>query len=204
MDGLVANNPLEDVGRARPSDALHHQKAAIEPGIEEMDEVVLDADQVRVAVPMLNQIFAHTHQRSGAARSQIETAEQLLAGRLHRPQERLKAARVRSLIVASPSGAKLLLVGVEVMRKKAKEVETLFHSKAGVEVEDLTGERHPRGFPAARQQIPAEGLEVLRRPCLLGCALTPIRGGAGGRAFDEGAAAVSDAAQHVVEETRAH
>src|SRR3954449_5693066 len=84
----LANNPLEDVGRARPSDALHHQKAAIEPGIEEMDEVVLDADQVRVAVPMLNQIFAHTHQRSGAARSQIETAEQLLAGRLHRSQER--------------------------------------------------------------------------------------------------------------------
>src|SRR3954470_6421494 len=153
---------------------------------------------------MLNQIFAHTHQRSGAARSQIETAEQLLAGRLHRPQERLKAARVRSLIVASPSGAKLLLVGVKVMRKKAKEVETLFHSKAGVEVEDLAGERHPRGFPAARQQIAAEGLEVLRRLCCLGCAPTSIRSGAGSRSLDQGAAAVSDAAQHIVEETCAH
>src|SRR4051812_6544755 len=95
---------------------------------------------------MLDQIFAHAHQRPGAARREIETAEKLLAGRLHRPQERLKAARVRSLIVASPSGAKLLLVGVEVMRKTTKEVETLFHSKAGVEVEDLAGERHPRGF----------------------------------------------------------
>src|SRR4051812_43201873 len=143
---------------------------------------------------MLDQIFAHAHQRPGAARREIETAEQLLAGRLHRPQERLKAARVRSLIVASPSGAKLLLVGVEVMRKKAKEVETLFHSKAGVEVEDLAGERHPRCFPAARQQIPAEGLEVLRRLCCLGCAPTSIRSGAGGRALNEGATAVSDAA----------
>src|SRR5215213_3589522 len=117
MDGLVANNPLEDVGRARPSDALHHQKAAIEPGIEEMDEVVLDADQVRVAVPMLNQIFAHTHQRSGAAWGQIETAEQLLAGRLHRLKERMKAARVGGLIVAGPSGAKLLRVRVEITRQ---------------------------------------------------------------------------------------
>src|SRR3954467_6540021 len=68
--------------RARTSGEYGGMRLVMAPSFQDQEppEVVLDADQVRVAVPMLNQIFAHTHQRSGAARSQIETAEKLLAG----------------------------------------------------------------------------------------------------------------------------
>src|SRR5689334_7185229 len=116
----------------------------------------------------------------------------------------MKAARIGGLIVTGPSGAKLLRVRVESTRQQAKEVEALFDRKAGVELEDPTGERRPRGLPAARQQIAAESLEVPRRQRCLGCVPAPICGGAGGRALDEGAAAISDAAQHIVEKACAH
>src|SRR5215213_7633410 len=63
----------------------------------------------------------------------------------------------------------------------------------------------PKRSTVARHCGPDRGRAALALGSLaLAAAPTPIRGGAGGRALDEGAAAISDAAQHVVEETCAH
>src|SRR5690348_4847326 len=87
VNRLILYDPLQDVGRGRPGDALHHQKAAVEPGIEEVDEIILDAGQVQIVAAMLDQIFAHADKRSGAAWREVETPKQLLAGWLDCPEE---------------------------------------------------------------------------------------------------------------------
>jgi hypothetical protein len=54
--------------------------------VEEVNEVLLDARKFRVVVAVPDEVFPHADERARAARGQIETAEQLLARRLHRMQ----------------------------------------------------------------------------------------------------------------------
>ena len=58
MDRFVTDDPFKNVGRRRPRDALHHQEAAVEPRIEEMDEIVLYARQFGIVAAEVDQIFA--------------------------------------------------------------------------------------------------------------------------------------------------
>ena len=79
---LIADDLFQDRRRRRPVDAAQHQEAAIEPGREQVDEVVVDACEVVAAIERVEQLLAHAHQRGGAARREIEPPEQLLAARL--------------------------------------------------------------------------------------------------------------------------
>ena len=47
-----------------------------------MDEIVVDRGEIVAVVEHVHQLLAHAHQRGGAARRQIEPAEQLLPARL--------------------------------------------------------------------------------------------------------------------------
>ena len=68
MDRFVADDPLQYVGRRRPRNALHHEETAIEPGVKEMDEIVLDASEDWIIVAEIDEILAHRNECAGPAR----------------------------------------------------------------------------------------------------------------------------------------
>ena len=67
-----------------------HQEAAVEPASEQVREVVVDASQLRVlAADASSSSSRIAHQRRGAARREVEAADQLLPPRLGGGVERL-------------------------------------------------------------------------------------------------------------------
>ena len=83
MHRLVADDLLQHDRRRRPVDAAQHQEAAVEPGREQMDEVVVHRAEILVAVgEHVHQLLAHANEGSRAAGREIEPPEQFLPARL--------------------------------------------------------------------------------------------------------------------------
>ena len=198
VDRLVADDPLQDVGRRRPIDRADNQEAAIEPGAEQVREVVVDLAQFRLLAAMLDQILAHRHQRRRSARRQVEPPEQLLPGRLHRLQQALQVDGRGLLAIVVPGAADGYEVGVEGMREQPEELDPRRHRLAGIAIEQLPGQGHSRCLSPARQQGSGERLERLRR-LGSGRLLRPA-----GRTLEQGPAPLGNAAEHVVKEARVH
>ena len=91
-----------------------HQEAAVEPGREQVDEILVDRGEVVAMVHRIEQLLAHAHQRGGAAGRQIEPAQQLLPARLGRAMDlgrggiggRALPGRDRGIRAAARSGPK--------------------------------------------------------------------------------------------------
>ena len=164
VHGLVADDPLQDVGRRRPVDPAQDQEAAVEPGIEEVDEVIVHAGQLGIAIEMLEQIFAHVDQGSRAARRQIEPAEELLPRRLDDAQQGLQVSpakdprrrRSRPSAAAPASGPKS-------RARRRKNSTRAGDRRAGIEVEHLAGERHARRLATPGEEGKAQALQRLGR-----------------------------------------
>jgi hypothetical protein len=142
VHGLVADDPLQDIGRSGPVDPAQNEKAAVEPGIEEMDEIIVDAGKLRIPAAVLEQVLAHVDQGCRAARGEIEAAEQLLPRRLDSTQQRLETGGRGVRIVGGPRRPQPHLVGSEIAREEAEEVQPLGHRQAGVEIQHLAGKSH--------------------------------------------------------------
>ena len=81
---LVADDLLQDVGGRGPVDRPQHQEAAVEPGREQVREVVVDRLQVGARGQMGEKLLAHAHQGRGAAGREVEAPDQFLAARFGR------------------------------------------------------------------------------------------------------------------------
>ena len=79
---LVADDLFQHDRRRRPVDVAQHQEAAVEPGREQMHEILVDRGEIVAVIERVHQLLAHAHQRGGAAGRQIEAAEQFLPARL--------------------------------------------------------------------------------------------------------------------------
>ena len=154
---LVADDLFQNVRRRRPVDAPQHQEAAVEPGREQMDEVVVDGPEVVLAMgEHVEQLLAHAHQRDGAAGREIEPAEQLLparlGGRMH-----LGCGLVGRIV--APGGNRRLQagrVGPEALRQRLEEGDARAGREFRVAGEDIARHRDAGGLAAAGQQVVAE------------------------------------------------
>ena len=79
---LIADDLLQHDRRRRPVDPPQHQEAAIEPGREQMHEIVIDGTQVVAMIERIHQLLAHADQRGSASGREIESAEEFLPARL--------------------------------------------------------------------------------------------------------------------------
>ena len=84
---LVADDLLQQIRRRRPVDGPQHQEAAIEPGREQVEKVVVDGGEIVAMIHRLDQLGAHAHQRRRAPGRQIEAPEELEPPRLGRAME---------------------------------------------------------------------------------------------------------------------
>ena len=97
VDPFVADQLLQQRGRAVPVDRPEGQEARVEPAGQQLLQVVVDRPQCRVVGQELEQIAAHRHQLAGAVRGHVEAAEQLVALRLERLAQALQAGGIRRL-----------------------------------------------------------------------------------------------------------
>ena len=206
VHGLVADDPLEDVGRRRPVDVAQHQEAAVEPRAE--TDGRSRRRRSRAAGPRRRASGdpGASDESRGAAGCEVEAPEQLLARRLDGSQERLEVWRGRRLVVGGPrrcrsrswSGSKSLAS----RRKNSSRAATRRARRRG----RAPGGRAPRPMPrrgrrGASRQRPSRvsGLLLGIRPR----ARPAPRPGAR-RPLDQGSPALGDAAQQILEEARVH
>ena len=79
---LVADDLLQKVGRGRPVDAPEQEEAAVEPGREQVKEVLVDDREIVTMIHCVHQLLAHAHQRCRSARGEVEAPEELEPSRL--------------------------------------------------------------------------------------------------------------------------
>ena len=152
---LVADDFFEQRRRRRPVDPAQHQKAAIEPGSEQMHEIAIDNGERRVLLHELQQVGAHRDQRGGAARRAIEPAEQLMTTRLGGVVD---LARRRFVAVRLELGDRVphpLAIGPEIVGERAEERRMIARIERPIAADDLGGERDPRSLAAPVDQRPA-------------------------------------------------
>ena len=102
---LVADDLLEDVGRRRPADATQHEEAAVEPRAEQVPEVAVEHLEHGCILLVPEQLLAHAHEPSRAARREVEPADDLLAlglgGRVQLVERRRARASRQAAIACS-------------------------------------------------------------------------------------------------------
>ena len=119
VDGLMGDQLLQHRGRRLPVYAPEFEKAAIEPGPEQMTQVGVERLQARLTAQVSEQILAHGHQRRSAALRHVHSAQQFLTGRLGRLGE-LRGAFGRGLREVGLRGRpELVLCRQEVLHEEA-------------------------------------------------------------------------------------
>ena len=167
-----------------------------------MDQIVLDAGKIGILPAMLDEVLAHGHERAGAAGREVQPAEHFLTRRLDRLEKRLQGPRRLRLVVGGPGGAQALLVGTEIASQQSEERDALGDRQAAVKIEQLPSQRNAGGLATPRQQ---QSRQILDPVSGMGRTLAALPGGSPSRrAVDEMAPAFGNAAQHVLEEARAH
>ena len=144
----------------------------------------------------VDELLAHAHQRGGAARREIEAAEELEPPRLGHAMHLRRRGVGRRREPGGDRGVEPRVIGAEPGRQRLEKGDARAGGQLGVEHEDFARERHARGFAAPRQQVLAE-LDEARR-ALLGN-LAAVAG-----AIDQRAAALGNGLQHVAKKGRIH
>ena len=81
MHRFVTDDPFQDARGRRPVDAPQDQKAAVEPGGEEMDEIRIHDAEIVAMIHGVDDLLAHMHERGGAVGREVKPAEQFLPQR---------------------------------------------------------------------------------------------------------------------------
>ena len=170
MHRLVADDLLEDRRRRRPVDPAQHEKAAIEPGAEEVLKIAVDDGEAAVAAQGLEEVGAHRDERRRAARSAVEAAEELLPARLRRIVD---LARRRSAAGRAEARHRILdpaPVGPEIVGQGAKEGALVGLGEVAVAGEDLAGQRNAGSFATPGEERAAHvgertAVAGAARPC---------------------------------------
>ena len=153
MHRLVADDLFQDARRRRPVDAAQHEEAAVEPGREQVDEIVVDDREIVAVNDGVEELLAHAHQRRGAARREIEAPQQLKPARLRRAVDFGGGIVGRGLAPFGDRGFELLVVRPVAARQRLEEGDARAGLELAVARQDFARERHAGGFAAAGQQL---------------------------------------------------
>ena len=149
---LVADDLFQDHRRRRPVDPAQHQEAAVEPRREQMHEIGIDRLEVVAMIERVEQLLAHAHQRGGAARREIEPAQQFLPARLGRGVHFGGGLVGRLGLPGGDRGIEPLAVRTEAVRQRLEEGDARPGGQLGVFGEDFLApapRRTPRRGPTA-------------------------------------------------------
>src|SRR5712691_8362885 len=72
---LICDELFQNVGRRLPTDALELQEAAVEPRLEQVQQVGIDGLEMGMVYEHAEQILAHRDDGRGAVRSHVQQAE---------------------------------------------------------------------------------------------------------------------------------
>ena len=183
-------------GRGRPIDAAQHQKAAIEPRREQMNEIVVDHREL--VAPMIHgveELLAHAHPRPGAIGCEIAAAEQFEPPRLA-GDVKVGCRRVGRRFPPRGDGADRCGRG---RARRWWQASRKGDARPGGQ---LCVERRGSPAPAPRRR-PRRGRKAAPRRAPTGPAERSLRRLAA-LTLDEGAAPFGDALQHFAEKGGVH
>ncbi len=193
---LVADDLFQhDRGRC-PVDAAQHQEAAVEPGREQVHEIGVDRREVVAMCQRIEQLLAHGDQRLGAARREIEPAQQFLTARLGGGMQLGRGGIVR---LRPPGLDRRLDAGIvrpESGRQRLEEGDPRPGGQIGIAHQNLARERDAGGFAPAGQQLLAQFDQVFGALRGFVVAAAP--------ALDQRAAPLGNRLQQFAEERRVH
>ncbi len=161
-----------------------------------MDEIGIDRLEVVAVVERIEKLLAHAHQRGGAARREIEPAQQLLPARFGGGVNLGGGLVGRRGLPGGDGGVEPLAVRAEAVGQRLEKGDARPGRQLGVFGEDLLGQRHAGGLAAAGQQFLAQLGQRLRARRGLAAAVA--------RAIEQRPAALGNAVEHLAEEGRVH
>ena len=116
---------------------------------------IAGVDRFEVGPPLerVHEVLAHGDQRLGAARREVEPAQQFLPARLARRMKLGDRLVGFFPIPGLDRGGDAVAVGPEPRSQRLEEGDARAGRHEGVLGEDFRGARYPRGLAAARQQV---------------------------------------------------
>ena len=118
---LVLDQLFQHDRRGAPVDPLQHQEAAVEPRVEQVRQVGIDADPMRSLDQLLEHPAAHLEQHGRAAGHRVQAPEKLLAARLHRTLQPDQVGLRRVLAVGVRNPYHILRIGREFLDQQVEE-----------------------------------------------------------------------------------
>ncbi len=152
MHRLVGNQLFQHRRRRLPVDPPQLEKAAVEPGGEEMLEIGIEQLQLRLVVQMGGDLASHRDQRAGAASRHVHAPQQLLPGRIAGPCERGRGFRRGGGEITLRRRAQCRLVGLKFSRKMALEAVPVVCIEGAQDVVKFAGDVRAGCLAAFRQQ----------------------------------------------------
>ena len=194
---LVADDLFQDHRRRRPVDPAQHQEAAVEPRREQMHEVGIDRLEILAVIERIEQLLAHAHQRGGAARREIEPAQQFLPARPRRRHgfrrrscRRARPARRRWRHRAATRSGPKRFASASKKAMRGPVVSSAYLARIS------SGQRHARRLAAPGQQFLAQFRQTFRARSRIAAAVA--------RAVEQRPAALGNAVEHLAEKGRVH
>ena len=161
-----------------------------------MNEIGIDRLEIVAVIERIDQLVAHANERSGAARREIEPAQQLLPAGLGCGMNFGGGLVRRRGLPGGNGGVEPRAVRAEAVRQRLEEGDARPGGQLVVFVEDLLGQRHARRFATAGQQLFAQFRKAFRMRRRIAAAVA--------RAIEQRPAALGNAVQHLAEEGRVH
>ena len=152
-----------------------------------MAQIVVDLAQRRRRLEQRQQPLAHRHQPPGAARRGVQPAEDHLALRLRRRDQRRQRVGAFRCAIVGQRGVRRVDVDIEIFGQGVEERDAVVGVQTVERREDVGCDRDARRFPARRQKVGAEGCGIVA---------------AAARPIDQPGAAIQDRRKQVVQ--RAH
>ncbi len=151
---LIADDLLQNVRRRRPVDALEHEKAAVEPRVEQRAEIRVHGLQLGMLLREVEQVGAHGDDLGGRARRHVQPAQELLHRRFDAARQLLQRGLARRVQILLGGFAHALRIGRERLIEELEERQPLLAGKRRIGVEDAPRQRHagrlaPRGHQRA-------------------------------------------------------
>ena len=153
VNGLIADDLFQDARGSRPVDALQDEKAAVEPGREEVDKIRIHHAEIIAVVHRVDDLLAHAHKCSGSVGRKIEPAEQFLPQRFGREMNLGSGLLGRRRLPGGHRGIETLAVYAVATSQCLEEGDARANGQFVITAEDFSGERNPGGLAAAGQQL---------------------------------------------------
>ena len=156
VHGFVADDFFENIGGRRPFDPPQNEKAAIEPGGEQVPEVAVERVQRRAVLDCLGEGLAHLHQRERASGRMVEPADELLPRRLRAREDLGCAGGVRRFKESARRVLQRFQVRPKNLADPRKKGPLVDLAERVVALQERCRRRRARSLAASGKQLPRE------------------------------------------------